>query len=78
MSYMELLGASESENLTKQKWKQYCGTPCISIENLLIGHYVVNGAWGSWTDCEITTLQAYQSVFLDHGSMCGILHFKSM
>ena len=25
---MELLGASEAENLTKQKWKQYCGTPC--------------------------------------------------
>ena len=29
MSKMELLGASEAENFTKQKWKQYCGTPCI-------------------------------------------------
>ena len=29
MSKMELLGVSEAKNLTKQKWKQYCGTPCI-------------------------------------------------
>ena len=26
-----LLGALEAEKLTKQKWKQYCGTPCILI-----------------------------------------------
>ena len=25
---MELLGALEAEKLTKQKCKQYCGTPC--------------------------------------------------
>ena len=25
---MDLLGALEAEKLTKQKWKQYCGTPC--------------------------------------------------
>ena len=29
MSKTTLLGASKAENLTKQKWKQYCGTPCI-------------------------------------------------
>ena len=28
MSKMEFLGASEAEKLTKQKWEQYCGTPC--------------------------------------------------
>ena len=33
MSKMELLGASEAKNFTKQKWKQYCGTPCNN-ENL--------------------------------------------
>ena len=33
MSKMELLGASEAENLTKQKLKQYCGTPCINYPN---------------------------------------------
>ena len=27
MSKMEFLGALEVEKLTKQKWKQYCGTP---------------------------------------------------
>ena len=26
---MELLGALEAEKLTKGKWKQYCGTPCM-------------------------------------------------
>ena len=25
---MELLGALEAKKLTKEKWKQYCGTPC--------------------------------------------------
>ena len=30
---MELLGASEAEKLKKQKWKQYCGTPCIANQN---------------------------------------------
>ena len=25
---MKLLSALEAEKLTKQKWKQYCGTPC--------------------------------------------------
>ena len=25
---MELLGALEAEKSTKEKWKQYCGTPC--------------------------------------------------
>ena len=25
---MEFLGALEAEKLTKQKWEQYCGTPC--------------------------------------------------
>ena len=28
---MELLGALEAEKLTKQKCKQYCGTPCKSV-----------------------------------------------
>ena len=28
MSKMELLGALEAEKFTKQKCKQYCGTPC--------------------------------------------------
>ena len=28
MPNMELLGALEVEKLTKQKWEQYCGTPC--------------------------------------------------
>ena len=28
---MEFLGALEAEKLTKQKWAQYCGTPCISF-----------------------------------------------
>ena len=27
---MEYLGALEAEKLTKQKWEQYCGTPCSS------------------------------------------------
>ena len=27
---MELLGALEAKKLTKQKWKQYCGTPCMN------------------------------------------------
>ena len=26
---MEFLGALEAEKLTKQKWEQYCGTPCM-------------------------------------------------
>ena len=30
MSKIELLGALEAEKLTKQKCKQYCGTPCIT------------------------------------------------
>ena len=34
MSKMELLGALETEKLTKQKCKQYCGTPCIIIIQL--------------------------------------------
>ena len=29
MSIVGLLGALEAEKSTKQKWKQYCGTPCI-------------------------------------------------
>ena len=28
MPKMEVLGALEAEKLTKQKFKQYCGTPC--------------------------------------------------
>ena len=28
---MDLLGALEPKNLTKQKWKQYCGTPCTYL-----------------------------------------------
>ena len=31
MSKMELLDALEAEKLMKQKWKQYCGTPCTTI-----------------------------------------------
>ena len=26
---MEFLGTLEAEKLTKEKWKQYCGTPCM-------------------------------------------------
>ena len=26
---MEFLGALEAKKLTKPKWEQYCGTPCI-------------------------------------------------
>ena len=33
MSKMELLDALEAKKLMKQKWKQYCGTPCIMVEN---------------------------------------------
>ena len=29
MSKMELLDALEAKKLMKQKWKQYCWTPCI-------------------------------------------------
>ena len=29
MSKMELLDALEAQKLMKQKWKQYCGTPCM-------------------------------------------------
>ena len=29
MCKVEFLGALEAEKLTKQKWEQYCGTPCI-------------------------------------------------
>ena len=32
---MEFFGASEAEKLTKQKWEQYCGTPCT------FSHFVV-------------------------------------
>ena len=35
MSKMEFLCALEAEKLTKQKLKQYCGTPCISLELFL-------------------------------------------
>ena len=28
MCKVEFLGALEAEKLTKQKWEQYCGTPC--------------------------------------------------
>ena len=32
---MVLLGALEAKNLTKQKWKQYCGThPVAMADNL--------------------------------------------
>ena len=31
---MEFLGALEAEKLTKEKWKQYCGTPCT------MSHYI--------------------------------------
>ena len=31
MSKMELLAALEAEKLRKEKWKQYCGTPCICL-----------------------------------------------
>ena len=31
---MELLDALEAEKLIKQKWKQYCGTPCRSKDNI--------------------------------------------
>ena len=29
MSKMEFLDALEAKKLTKQKWEQYCGTPCM-------------------------------------------------
>ena len=32
MSKMEFLGALEADKLTKQKWEQYCGTPCRIIK----------------------------------------------
>ena len=35
MSKMELLGALEAKKLTKQKWKQYCGTPCNIITEVV-------------------------------------------
>ena len=48
MSKMKILGASEAENLTKQKWKQYCGTPCkyqylydTGVGVILVGHCMV-------------------------------------
>ena len=31
MSKMEFLDAFEAKKLIKQKWEQYCGTPCIEI-----------------------------------------------
>ena len=31
MSKLELLGLLVAEKLTKQKWKQYCGTPCTYL-----------------------------------------------
>ena len=33
---MELLDALEAEKLMKQKWKQYCGTPCILSRNQVV------------------------------------------
>ena len=32
MSKIELLGALEAKKSTKQKCKQYCGTPCMICE----------------------------------------------
>ena len=31
MCKVEFLGVLEAEKLTKQKWEQYCGTPCNTV-----------------------------------------------
>ena len=36
MAKMELLGALEAEISTKQKCKQYCGTPCMILFHNII------------------------------------------
>ena len=36
MSKMEFQGALEVEKLTKQKWKQYCGTPSSTGSQYLV------------------------------------------
>ena len=37
---MEFLGALEAEKLTKQKWEQYCGTPCTYYTPCKILNYL--------------------------------------
>ena len=36
---MELLGALEAKKLTKQNWKQYCGTPCMNPKDSANGNF---------------------------------------
>ena len=40
---MKLLGALEAEKLTKQKCKQYCGTPCRWLLNTILTNLVIVG-----------------------------------
>ena len=45
MSKMEFLGALEVENLRKQKWEQYCGTPCNKGNSVILKdlqHFVIH------------------------------------
>ena len=38
MSNMEFLDTQEAEKFKKQKWIQYCGTPCRSSAKMTIGY----------------------------------------
>ena len=65
MSKMELLGASEDKNLTKQKWKQYCGTPCTKLQCCKVAMF---------QSCNVATYQCCNVVMFQ---TCKLANYQS-
>ena len=65
---MELLGALQAKKLTKEKWKQYCGTPCATTFKIVVYYNYLSGIFRSKHECKLQLPQIRRKLNFDHYS----------